>query len=172
MLGKPKPEKQPRKKRKAKQTNRAILEKQIENIVKLIITWRDSQMCVMQNIDGGRCGNGLMWNHYIAQKQSNWLRLELGNVFLGCGNHNLLDFRGDKIFSLWFIKTFGVKAAEAMNAEKAAHSGGKKRTIDELESLLAQYDCLYQDRYYCDNTFEGLVENGYYGQIIKQAMGL
>lgn len=166
----PKPTKADRpKKKRATKPHRAIVEKQVEEIVKLIIAWRDNQQCVMQNIDGGRCGNGLMWNHYIAQKQSNWLRLELGNVFFGCGNHNLLDFRGDKTFSIWFIKTFGVKAAEALQAEKAAHSGGKRRTVGELEDLLKQYDELYQNRYYCDSTFEGLIQGGYYGTIIRNS---
>jgi len=168
---KPKPTKQKHKKRRLGKSPRAVLEKQIEDILKLIIFWRDNQQCVMSAIDGARCGNGLMWNHYIAQKQSKWLRLELGNVFCGCGNHNLLDFRGDKTFSIWFIKTFGVAAAEAMNAEKAEHTG-KKQTINELESLLAEYDNLYQNRFYCDSTFDGLVRAGYYGEIIKRAVGL
>ena len=168
MIGKPKPIKgdRPRKPKRSK-SNRAILEKQIEDILKLIIFWRDNQICVMQNIDGARCGNGLMWNHFIAQKQSNWLRLELGNVFVGCGNHNLLDFRGDKTLSIWFMKTFGVQAAEAMNAEARAHSGGKKRTMPELEDLLAHYDELYQNRFYIDSTQAGLIAGGYFGDIIK-----
>ena len=93
---KPKPEKQKKTKRVPVEKRRKRLEKQIEDIIKLIIFWRDGQVCVMGKIDGGRCGNGLMWSHVIAQKQSSWLRIDLGNVVCGCGNHNLLDFHGDK----------------------------------------------------------------------------
>jgi len=170
MPAKPKPTKEKRPKRKLSKSNRSLLEKQIEATLKLIIFWRDNQQCVMQNIDGARCGNGLMWNHFIAQKQSSWLRLELGNVFCGCGNHNLLDFRGDKTLSIWFMKTFGVDAAEAMNKEARTNSG-KKRTIPELEALLAHYDDLYQNRFYIDSTQQGLIDAGYFGAIIKSDAG-
>jgi len=164
---KPKPTKKAKVKKKASKPRAKILEKQIEEIAKLIIFWRDGQDCVMKQMDGGRCGNGLMWNHFIAQKQSNWLRLDLGNVFCGCGNHNFLDFRGDKTLSIWFMKTFGTYTAEAMNKEKIAHSGGKKRTVAELEELLAHYDELYQNRYTVDLSLSSLIRAGYYGEIIR-----
>jgi hypothetical protein len=168
MTAKPKPLKSNRpKKTKASQPRRKILEKQLEAIVKLIIFWRDGQVCV-QTADGG-CGNGLMWGHYIAQGQSAWLRYDLGNVFVQCGNHNLRDFHGDKSYATWFINTFGIIAAEALNAEKVAHSGKSQRTIQELEDLLAHYDNLYQKRFYITYEFRNLIECGYYGEIIREA---
>lgn len=168
MTAKPKPEKQKRPSCKRSKSSRAILEKQLEAIVKLIIFWRDGQECVQVRQDGGRCGNGLMWGHYIPQKQSHWLKFDLGNVFVQCGSHNNLDYRGDKSYSLWFISTFGTKAAEAM--ERAREFGrGNKRSIADLQEMLSHYDDLYQNRFYIDNTFEGLIKNGYYGEIIKNA---
>jgi hypothetical protein len=166
---KPKPTKQKKTKRVPIEKQRKKLEKQIEAVLKLIIFWRDGQQCVMNGIDGGRCGNGLMWNHFIAQKQSSFLRLDLGNVFCGCGNHNLLDFHGDKTLSIWFIKMFGIETAEEMNKQKVSNSG-KKFQICELEELLAHYDDLYQNRYTVDLDLTSLVKDGYYGNIIKEAM--
>ena len=162
----PKPNKQAKVKRVPVEKRRKRLEKQIEDIIKLIIFWRDGQVCVMGKIDGGRCGNGLMWSQVIAQKQSSWLRIDLGNVVCGCGNHNLLDFHGDKTLTLWFVSTFGVPALQALQSASRENSG-KKRTEAELETLLAHLDDLYQNRFTADLTIGGLVMGGYYGEIIK-----
>jgi hypothetical protein len=163
---KPKPEKQKKTKRVPVEKQRKRLEKQLEGIVKLIIFWRDGQQCVQRNMDGGRCGNGLMWGHYIAQKQSHWLKYDLGNVFVQCGSHNYLDFHGDKSYGVWFISMFGVEAARAMEIERNA-GRGKKHTIDQLEFILAHYDDLYQNRYTVNLDLRSLVAAGYYGSIIK-----
>lgn len=163
---KPKPVKQAKVKRVPIAKRRKILEKQIEAIVKMIIAWRDGQVCVMGSIDGSRCGNGLMWNHYIAQGQSSWMRHDIGNVFWGCGNHNQLDKYGDPILGIWVQKTFGSVTVIALRDEAKAHVG-KKRTEYELEELLAHYDDLYQNRYTAELTLEGLVRGGYYGEIVK-----
>jgi len=163
---KPKPEKRKKTKRVPVEKRRKRLEKQLEGIVKLIIFWRDGQQCVQRNMDGARCGNGLMWGHYIAQKQSHWLKYDLGNVFVQCGSHNYLDFHGDKSYGVWFISTFGVDTAQAMENERNARRG-HKHTIDELEIMLARYDDLYQNRFTVDLTMSGLVLGGYYGSIIK-----
>ena len=121
-------------------------------------------------MDGWRCGNGLMWGHYIAQGQSSWLKYDLGNVFVQCGNHNGLDHNGDKSYAVWFVSTFGVEVARAMDAERDAHrekSGAKQRTIQELEELLAHYDALYETRY-GSYEFGEMIGLGYYGEIIKR----
>lgn len=165
IIGKPKPVKQSKLKRVPIAKQRKKLEKQIEEVVKLIIFWRDGQQCVMSNMDGGRCGNGLMWNHFIAQKQSHYLRLDLGNVFCGCGNHNMLDFHGDKTLSIWFMMTFGVKAAAEM-AARAKENAGHKWELCELEDMLNHYDELYQNRYTVDLDMSSLIAAGYYGKII------
>jgi hypothetical protein len=143
-----------------------MLEKQIEAVLKLLICWRDGGDCVMKSIDGVRCGNGLMWNHLIPQKQSHWLKLEIGNVFWGCGSHNMLDFHGDKTLALWFVKTFSVDALEALQAEARKHTG-HKRTVQELEHLLDYYTELYQERYTAPDTIQGRMQAGYYGYIVR-----
>ncbi len=166
---KPKPSKEKKVKRVPAEKRRKILEKQIEDMVKMIISWRDGQVCVMGEMDGVRCGNGLMWNHFIAQGQSNWMRLDLGNVFWGCGSHNGLDKWGDPILGIWVQETFGAKAVLALREEAKRHANGKKRTEYELEEMLAGYDQLYQNRYTADLDLASLVVGGFYGQVIKKA---
>lgn len=167
---KPKPTKASRPKLPKKPSSakmRKMLCKHLEAIVKEIIFWRDAQVCVQTATDGHRCGNGLMWGHYIAQKQSSWLRYELGNVFVQCGNHNQLDFRGDKSYAVWFMTTFGPASAQAMENERDAHRGGKQRSIIELEELLSKYDELLQSRFTVSADIPSLVEAGYFGEIIQ-----
>jgi hypothetical protein len=167
MNPKPKPLKadRPRKKKTSK-PYRAILEKQVEAVLKEIIFWRDSQVCVMGEIDGGRCGNGLMWNHVIAQGMSSWMKLEIGNVYVGCGSHNLLDKMGDKTIAAWLSSTFGAGALGALQAEMMAHHK-QRRNVVELECLLAHYDYLFQNRFYVNPELPDLIKAGYYGSIIQ-----
>jgi hypothetical protein len=166
---KPKPEKTSVKRRNKSQNRRKILEKQIEEMVKLIVCWRDGATCVMNGFGG--CGNGLMWNHFIAQGQSHWLKFDLGNVHWGCGNHNLLDYRGSKVFAIWFSETFGHQAMFAMEIERQSHTGANgKRSIPELEAMLERYDELYQNRYmHGSDDLHEEVKGGYYGDVIRTA---
>lgn len=163
---KPKPVKATKTKRIPAEKRRKKLEKQIADIGKAIMYWRDGQVCVMAELDGGRCGNGLMWNHLISQSQSHYLQIDLGNFYCGCGNHNLLDFHGDKTLTLWFVKKFGVDCLEALQLAAREHKG-QKRTEHELEEVLAGYDELYQSRFTTDLDLRSLIEAGFYGDIIK-----
>jgi len=167
MVSKPKPLKSERKpKSKPAGSRRKVLEAQLKDMVIRIIFWRDVD-CVQKPMDGWRCGgSGLAWGHYIAQGQSAWLRYDLGNVFVQCSNHNLLDYNNDKSYTAWFSSMFGLEAVRAMDTERDAHRK-KERAVYELEELLAHYDDLYQDRFYADLTTESLVERGYYGEIIQ-----
>lgn len=162
----PKPTKENKTKRVPVEKRRKRLEKQIADIAKLIIFWRDGQRCVMDFMDGSRCGNGLMWNHVISQSQSSWLRIDLGNIVCGCGNHNLLDFHGDKTLTLWYCKNLGVHALQALQQAAREHAG-QKRTEAELEAILEHYDQLYQSRYTAELDFMWLIDAGYYGDIVK-----
>lgn len=166
----PKPVKEKKVKPAKLPSHYEILEQQVENIVKLLICWRDAQECVMKQIDGIRCGNGLMWNHYIPQGQSHWMKYDLGNAFWGCGNHNLLDKEGDPTLGIWVQMTFGSNVVLTLQAEARIHSGNKlQRTEQDLEELLAHYDELYQNRFYAPYDLPGRIEAGYYGEIIKGA---
>jgi len=146
MVSKPKPLKSDRKRVKIKSTSdqpkkeplgkrKKRVERQLEAMVKALIFWRDAQECVQKSTDGHRCGNGLMWGHYIAQGQSAWLRYDLSNVFVQCGNHNQLDYRGDKSYSVWYISTFGLQASIDLEKERDEHRG-KTRSLTELEEML------------------------------------
>ena len=168
MVAKPKPTKQPKKKRKLS-NGRKVLEQQLEAMVKQLIFWRDGQECV-QKSQGG-CGNGLMWGHYIAQGQSSWLKYDLGNVFVQCGNHNLLDYHGDKSYSTWYHNTFGTNSAELLDRDKREHKNTRLSMV-ELRELLAHYERLYQDRFYTQAILYDLIRDGYYGENIKKAFGL
>lgn len=152
------PKKEPMGKRKKR------VEKQLEAIVKLLIAWRDGQECVMKG--RGKCGNGLMWNHLVSQKQSAWLKYDLGNVFWGCGIHNLQDFRGSTVMPAWFASMFGSLALDTMDLTRDMHVGDK-HSLTELEDMLAHYDELYQNRFMVNLDTESLVKAGYYGEIIK-----
>ena len=165
---KPKPTKKKKVKRVPVAKRKKILEKQLADIAKMIIAWRDGQVCVMGQIDGARCGNGLMWNHFIAQGQSAWMRHDLGNIYWGCGSHNMLDKWGDPILGIWVQDTFGSKAVLALRAEAKAHIK-MERTEHELESLLAHYDELYQNRFYVNLDLQSLIKAGYYGEIVRLA---
>jgi len=166
---KPKPEKQKKVKRVPVAKRKKILENQLADIAKMIIAWRDGQVCVMGQIDGARCGNGLMWNHFIAQGQSAWMRHDLGNIYWGCGSHNMLDKWGDPILGIWVQDTLGSKAVLALRAEAKAHVK-VERTEYELEQLLAHYDELYQNRFYVNLDLQSLIKAGYYGEIVRLAL--
>lgn len=168
----PKPTRPPKGKRTQTKPRRKVLEMQLEAIVKQIVFWRDGSECVLRHIDGGRCGGKLNWGHFIPRSRSGWLKYDLA-TFVQCDSHNLIhDSRktggGDPIFGLWFSQTFGLPALESMSNEQRLHTGDK-RTIPELEELLAHYDDLYQNRYYVNFEIPDLIRAGYYGEVIKKA---
>lgn len=147
------------------QNKRKVLMGQLEAIVKQIVFWRDGSLCVEQELDGVRCGNGLTWGHFIGQKSSPWLRYDLGNVFAQCGSHNYLHFHHDETYRRWFLKTFGVGAFDALCEEAASHVG-KVPKIHEMEEMLVKYDALYDGHFSVTPTLHELVVNGYYGATI------
>lgn len=175
MVSKPKPTKADRKRVKVKATTdqprkepmgkrKKRVEKQLEAMVKMLIAWRDGQECVMKG--RGPCGNGMMWNHLVAQSKSPWLRYDLGNVFWGCGTHNMEDHFGSTVMPSWFISVFGVASFQAMDYAREFHIG-MKYSLTELETMLEHYDNLYQNRYTVNADTDSLVAAGYFGNIIK-----
>lgn len=155
-------------KHKTSKPRHKILEAQLEAICKLIVFWRDASQCVERHIDGGRCGGGIQWGHYIPRNQSNRLKYELGNTHAQCRDHNMLHLRGAQTMGVWFASYFGVDVAQAMEAEREAHRGEKNYTVQELEALLAHYENLYQNRFYVDLELDALITNGYYGSVIAR----
>lgn len=151
--------------------HRKIVEQQLEDIIKLIVFWRDGQQCVEHEIDGARCGNGLQWGHFIPRSQSRYLKYDLA-TFCQCGSHNNLHAKGAQTMVTWFVKTFGAHAQAEIERIAREHANEKQRTIQELEDLLAYYTDLYQNRHFVNLDLESLVEAGYYGQVIKSAWAL
>lgn len=176
---KPKPTKADRKKIKtttkaSRKPRRKVLEAQLEEMVKLIVHWRDGSLCVLRDIDGGRCGGKVNWGHFIPRSRSKYLKYDLA-TFIQCDSHNLIhDSRktggGDPIFGLWFSETFGLPALRAMSEIQRSHTGTEgKHSIPELEAMLDHYDQLYQNRYTVNLDTDSLVEAGYYGEVVKAA---
>lgn len=168
VIGKPKPE--PKRKKARHSINaRKVIEQQLEDICKLLVFWRDGAECVERNMDGGRCGGGVQWGHYVPRQQSRWLKYEIGNTFAQCRNHNLLHDKGAQTMGVWFVSTFGTRAACMIEAERAAHRGEKNQTIDELREMLDRYTELYQNRFYVTPILSDLIAAGYYGETIRKA---
>ena len=168
MIAKPKPTKADRtRKPKKSKPRRQVLESQLEAICKQIVFWRDGCQCVESDIDGARCGNGIQWGHFIPRKQSNWLKYDLGNTFCQCGSHNYLHDKGAVTMSAWFAEMFGPRAIKVIDATARAHSGGKKRTTQELEEMLVKYQALYDNRF-TSSSYWDFIRNGYYGEILKE----
>ena len=146
---------------------RKWIEAQLKEMVKAIISWRDGQMCVEADVDGSRCGNGLMWGHFITQHASPWLRYNLSNVFWQCGNHNLIHDKHDLTYRIWYAAKFGDFSRNMIEREAAEHIG-KKQKMYELEEMLERYIAMYETRY-GSYEIEEMVRLGYYGEIIKAA---
>ena len=165
MPSKPKPPKRVKGKRRA-MPRRKQLEQQLEAVVKLIVFWRDAQACVLADIDGGRCRGDIQWGHFIPRKSSKYLKFDLA-TFSQCRGHNFLHDKNDPIFGIWFGKTFGLAAQEALSVEQRAHTGANyDQTVDDLEAMLARYLELFENRYYVELDKASLIAAGYYGDII------
>jgi len=130
-------------------------------------------MCILADIDGGRCGGVLNWGHFIPRNKSKYLKYDLA-TFAQCGAHNMMhDSKktggGDPIFSLWFCKTFGLDALDAISTEQRLHLGASgKRSVPELRALFSDYTKLYDNRYTAPiGNIKEMVLSGYYGDVLK-----
>lgn len=157
MTPKPKPANESKRKK--------LLERVIEAKIRDIIQWRDGNECVMKARGGGKCHGFLCINHYIPRNLSAFLKYDLGNVFWGCQNHNLLDHLGHPCMSSWFAFTFGEDCVKAMDKAQIdnVHS---RRSVANLWDMLEHYKKLYENRYIV-HGFEEMVRGGYYGEIIR-----
>lgn len=177
MVAKPKPTKSDRPKNpKVSKPKRKVLEKQIEEMVKRIVFWRDGGQCVERDIDGGRCGGIMNWGHFIPRNKSKYLKYDLA-TFVQCGAHNMMhDSRktggGDPIFGIWFTKTFGIEVLEELSRVQRENQNDKgKHSIPDLEEMLAHYDDLYQNRYTAPvGDLQAMIWAGYYGNVIRDAV--
>jgi len=163
---KPKPVREPKAKKLTAPKRRKLLEKEVEALMRELVWWRDGSRCVLAEIDGKKCGNGIQWGHFIPRSRSAYMVYILGNSFCQCGNHNLMHKHEDPVFGVWYSGTFGQAASEAILADVRAHAGKKpaewelQEWIDELRSLLDDRPAVH--------TLELLIERGYYGSWPKE----
>lgn len=171
-IGKPKPQKQAKKSRKARtMPRRKQVEQQLESIVKRIVFWRDGSECVLRHIDGGRCRGKMNWGHFVPRKSSRFLKYDLA-TFVQCDGHNFLHDRSDPIFGLWFSKTFGLAAHEALSVKQRANTGANyEQSTQDLEVMLERYLEMYDNRFYVGLDLDSLITAGYYGQTVADAYG-
>lgn len=161
-VAKPKPVHEKKGKKLTASKRRRLLDKEAEALLRELNEWRDGGMCVLHEIDGARCGGSLTpWSHYIPQIQSPWLVRAIGNTFITCASHNLLHHHKDPVFGIWYSKTFGVAANEAIWREKVAHTG--KRALEwETEERIERLKYLLDNRPY-SYEIGHLIEGGFYG---------
>ena len=165
MVAKPKPTKQPKKKRITSKSTRTMLEKRLEQLCREIVFWRDGSQCVERNIDGGRCRGVIQWGHLIPRQQSGWLKYDIGNTFCQCAGHNFLHDKGAQTYQVWYTQTFGAESFRMLEAEARAHTGSKYQ-IYELEEMVTNYEFLLDNR---PSVFDrnDLVLLGYFGKWPK-----
>jgi len=161
-IAKPKPAPKAKGKKLTAPKRRRLLDKEAEALLRELNEWRDGGECVLKEIDGARCrGNLTPWSHYIPQIQSPWLVRAIGNTFITCAGHNLLHHHKDPVFGIWYSKTFGVAANEAILREKIARTGTHalewetEERIERLKYLLDNKPYSYE--------IDHLIEGGFYG---------
>lgn len=107
-LGKPKPEKIEKKKRKYKK--RPVLVRkydEADRIVKMILMIRDWGICNCPEPDGGH--SHVLQNGHLISRGKKSVRWDLWNTHLQCSSCNLLHEHQPEIFTKWFIIEFGSK---------------------------------------------------------------
>ena len=156
----PKPVKQKRKKRAPNPNSQKELEKRLEALVRKIVFWRDSGKCIEADIDGGRCSDVLQWGHWIARKQSAWMKLTLA-TFVQCSNHNGLEYHGDKTMTKVVSRLLGQTWIDRVTDEQMAHRG-QKPNVDDLKARIQICEMLWEHRPIVYDTAR-LLELGYYG---------
>ena len=72
----------------------------------------------------------------------------------------------------WFGQTFGAVSQVALEHERnMARQLQHKHSPADLEMMIAHYDELYQNRYFVEMDTESLIRAGYYGEVIREALG-
>lgn len=161
----PKPTKQKKAKRKLKNPRKALL-KEIDKMCRQLTIWRDGCVCVLSDVDGGRCDRVSQWGHVIPQGASGYLKHNLSNSFRQCATHNLLHRSNQAIYLNWYRHKFGSKAFDALTEEskKTYH----KFTMADLEEIRDNLHELIGNTYMMGGaTLEQLVDAGYYGSVIR-----
>jgi hypothetical protein len=126
---KPKPTKVIRTKKRKKKSNRQLLEKQADILIREIVLKRD-QFCVCPPPKNGH-GNVRTPGHLISRTRQS-LRWSLINTHEQCNSCNFLHEHKPERYTAWFVREYGVEAYQDL--VKEAENVGKL-SIEELETL-------------------------------------
>lgn len=148
------------------QTERQLVCMALDQLCRLLTTWRDGCSCVLEG--DGKCSGGSQWGHVVPQGSSSYLIYELSNSFRQCETHNTMHRFVQLPYHVWYQKTFG-ELALLMLDEARRNNVGYKFGIVELYGKLRKLNELYSNRYSVDLDIESLVSRGYYGDIIREA---
>jgi hypothetical protein len=128
-LPKPKPVKVIRSKKRKKKTNRQLLERQADSLVRDIVLKRDG-FCVCPAPKNGH-GNVRTPGHLISRTRQS-LRWSLLNTNEQCTSCNFLHEHKPEIYTSWFIREFGAEAYQQL-VEDAENVG--KISVEQLQIL-------------------------------------
>ena len=167
-MEKPKPTKKDRPRKKKVKTNRQKLILEISDLCRKLTTWRDGCICVLCEVDGGRCNDVSQWGHVIPQGASGYLKHNLSNSFRQCGSHNKIHTNNQAIYLNWYRRKFGNLAFEMLT--EASKKTYHKFTVPDLWQMRDELKKLVDNTYLMAGTdIAGLVFEGYYGSIIREA---
>ena len=167
-MEKPKPTKKDRPRKKKVKTNRQKLILEISDLCRKLTTWRDGCICVLCEVDGGRCNDVSQWGHVIPQGASGYLKHNLSNSFRQCGSHNIIHKTNQAIYLNWYRRKFGNLAFEMLT--EASKKTYHKFTVPDLWQMRDELKKLVDNTYLMAGTdIAGLVFEGYYGSIIREA---
>lgn len=128
-LPKPKPIKAIKSKKRKKKTNRQLLERQADGLVREIVLRRD-RFCVCPAPKNGH-GNVRTPGHLISRTRQS-LRWSLLNTNEQCMSCNFLHEHKPEIYTAWFIRTFGAEVYQKLVSE--AENVGKL-SVEQLQTL-------------------------------------
>ena len=168
MKSMPKPTKADKPKKKKVKTNRQKLILEISDLCRKLTTWRDGCICVLCEVDGGRCNDVSQWGHVIPQGASGYLKHNLSNSFRQCGSHNIIHKTNQAIYLNWYRRKFGNLAFEMLT--EASKKTYHKFTTPDLWEMRDELKELVGKTYLMAGAgIADLVYQGYYGSIIREA---
>lgn len=151
-------------------TDRQLYQEALDQLCRLITTWRDGCTCVLSSVDGAKCSAQSQWGHVIPQGGSAMLVYELSNSFRQCSAHNKIhDKVNPMIYFDWYSETFGHRALKMLKNAQIQFRGVGHSEADLRNMVIAYFD-LYDMRFsFSTATTQDKVEAGYYGQVIREA---
>lgn len=128
-LPKPKPVKVDRRKKRKKKTNRQLLERQADSLIRDIVLKRD-RLCVCPAPKNGH--TDVLQNGHLITRGRGSVRYDLKNCNAQCSGCNSRHEHFAEIYTLWYIREHGAGSYEDLVAESENVS---KLTVEQLQAL-------------------------------------